>query len=171
MKQEIFLFTDSLNYNMNNKITIVEAVTLVGIMTLSLLAVISSINQAWGQTKTLVGCDNYGTRLTVSLNPDRNKGGLHEGAPTTVSGRLTCYDDGLPGKIITIDGGNGVSTAETDSSGHYSKSYLMFFTACTMAVKVHYSAAPQGSAHPGIYGAASASALYHLERLSAPCPT
>jgi hypothetical protein len=77
------------------------------------------------------------------------------------------------GAHITIDGGNGVSTVITDGSGAYSKSYMMQFIACTMPVKVHYDGDSNHSPECGHTGhdPASATALYHLERLSGPCPT
>src|SRR5215467_1815653 len=104
---------------MNNKITIVSVATIVGIMTLSLLVTKPLANQAFAKCST---------GLTLSLNPDRNKGGVGESAPTTVSGKLTCNGTGISGADIKIHSpSEPIRTVKTDSSGAYSERYTVTF--------------------------------------------
>ena len=109
------------------------------------------------------------------MNPDRNKGGYGESAPTTVSGKLTydsvydlhtkTYSNPLPlaGADIIIHFPSKGVTVKTDSSGAYSEPYTVTFTACKMVFEVAYHGSDR-------FSTASADATYHLDRLHGPCP-
>jgi hypothetical protein len=151
---------------MNNKRTIASVATIVGILTLSLLATKPLTNQAFGQFK----CP---TELTVNLNPDSNKGGAGESAVTTVSGKLTCEfkgegtnpPRGISGANIVIHGPpmNKDLTVKTDSSGAYSGSYMLRFSQCKMPFEANFAGDSE-------HESASSSATYHVDKLDEPCP-
>ena len=92
-------------------ISVIAAVGVAGILTLSVLAAISSTNQAFAQKPT---------ELTVGMSPDTR--GAHE---YNATGKLTSEGKGVGGATITFDwiGGIGgvkmTGNIKTNSDGTY----------------------------------------------------
>jgi hypothetical protein len=99
---------------MTNKsiaMSMIAAVAVAGILTLSVLAVISSTNQAFAQAKP--------TSLTLGAYPNKGKVGFNTGTlPVSLSGQLTSEGSGVAGATITFTGVEHDPTT-TDSGGHY----------------------------------------------------
>ena len=97
-------------------ISVIAAVGVAGILTLSLLAAISSTNQAFAQKPT---------ELTVAMSPDSTVAHKYH-----ATGKLTSEGKGVGGATITFDwtaggvlkGSKVTSSTETKADGTYSNS-------------------------------------------------
>ena len=97
-------------------ISVIAAVGVAGILTLSLLAAISSTNQAFAQKPT---------ELTVAMSPDSTVAHKYH-----ATGKLTSEGKGVGGATINLDwtmggsfkGSKWTSSTETNSDGTYSNS-------------------------------------------------
>jgi hypothetical protein len=95
-----------------SKISMVTAIAVAGILTLSVLAAISLTNQVFAQEKP--------TQLTIKVSPD-----IVGESSYQVTGRLTSEGEGLDGTTITFTWSMGNSVAnilsptQTNSDGFY----------------------------------------------------
>jgi hypothetical protein len=99
---------------MNIKIAMVA--TIVGIVTLCLVATKPLANQAFAATP----CS-----LTVGADPSSGSLAVGESIGSTISGQLSCGGTGLGGATIDLTGLSSSMSAKTDSSGNYDKGILV----------------------------------------------
>jgi hypothetical protein len=112
-------------------ISVVAAVTVAAILILMLtiLATISSTNQAFAQQKP--------TTLTINVSPTTAKPGSI--APISVTGKLTSEGSGVGGATITFTGMSGVK-AVTDADGTFSTTTsAVHMDKSTNSITAHYA--------------------------------
>jgi hypothetical protein len=113
------------------KITMVAPIAVAGILTLSVLAVISSTNQAFAQEKP--------TELTLSVSPTTPGASSYD-----VKGRLTSEGSGVGGATITFRtlvsaAVSGLGPMVTHSDGTYSETTTTWTNKpCPCTVLAHY---------------------------------
>lgn len=113
------------------KITMVAPIAVAGILTLSVLAAISSTNQAFAQERP--------TELTLSLSPTTPGASSYD-----VKGRLTSEGSGVGGATITFRtlvsaAVSGLGPMVTHSDGTYSETTTTWTNKpCPCTVLAHY---------------------------------
>jgi hypothetical protein len=114
-----------------NKVTTVASVSLAAILTLSVLAAISSTNQAFAQAKP--------TTLTLGAFPNKGKVGANTGTlPVSLFGKLTSEGSDVAGASITLSGtAEGTKHLTTDQFGSYATSTHL--GPGTHTIDAHYS--------------------------------
>ncbi|MFZ0511334.1 MAG: hypothetical protein WAM14_06995 [Candidatus Nitrosopolaris sp.] len=110
-------------------ISVIAPVAVAGILTLAILAAISSTNQAFAQAKP--------TALSLGAYPNKGKVGANTGTlPVSLSGQLTSEGSGVAGATISFSGVDHGSTT-TDSGGHYGIGVRL--GPGTHTIEAHYS--------------------------------